>query len=72
MTISIRLSDKDTELVKRYAKLNNISVSDLVRMAVLEKIEDEYDLQVYEEAMEEYKVNSKTYSLEELEKELGL
>lgn len=37
MTISIRLSDKDTELIKRYAKLNNISVSDLVRMTVLEK-----------------------------------
>lgn len=72
MTISIRLSDKDTELIKRYAKLNNISVSDLVRMAVLEKIENEYDLRVYEEAMEEYKVNPKTYSLEELEKELGL
>lgn len=72
MTISIRLSDKDTELIKRYAKLNNISVSDLVRMAVLEKIENEYDLRAYEEAMEEYKVNPKTYSLEELEKELGL
>lgn len=72
MTISIRLSDKDTELIKRYAKLNNISVSDLVRMAVLEKIEDEYDLRVYEEAMEEYKVSPKTYSLEEVEKELGL
>lgn len=72
MTISIRLSDKDTELIKRYAKLNNISVSDLVRIAVLEKIENEYDLRVYEEAMEEYKVNPKTYSLEELEKELGL
>lgn len=72
MTISIRLSDKDTELIKRYAKLNNISVSDLVRMAVLEKIEDEYDLRVYEEAMEEYKVNPKTYSLEEVEKELDL
>lgn len=72
MTISIRLNDKDTELIKRYAKLNNISVSDLVRMAVLEKIEDEYDLRVYEEAMEEYKVNPKTYSLEEVEKELDL
>lgn len=72
VTISIRLSDKDTELIKRYAKLNNISVSDLVRIAVLEKIEDEYDLRVYEEAMEEYKVNPKTYSLEEAIKELDL
>ena len=42
MTISVRLSDKDTELVKAYAEMNNISSSDLVRHAVLEKIEDEY------------------------------
>ncbi len=66
MTISVRLSDKDTELVKAYAEMNNISLSDLVRNAVLEKIEDEYDLKVYYEAMEEYKKNPKTYTHEEV------
>ena len=44
MTISVRLSEKDTELIKTYAEMNNISLSDLIRNAVLEKIEDEYDL----------------------------
>ena len=66
MTISVRLSDKDTELVKAYAEMNNISLSDLVRNAVLEKIEDEYDLKVYYEAMEGYKKNPKTYTHEEV------
>ena len=66
MTISVRLSDKDTELVKAYAEMNNISLSDLVRNAVLEKIEDEYDLKVYYEAMEEYKKNPKTCTHEEV------
>ena len=66
MTISVRLSDKDTELIKAYAEMNNISLSDLVRNAVLEKIEDEYDLKVYYEAMEEYKKNPKTYTHEEV------
>lgn len=37
MTISVRLSEEDTELIKAYATLNNISVSELIRNAVLEK-----------------------------------
>ena len=52
--------------------MNNISLSDLIRNAVLEKIEDEYDLKAYYEAIEEYKKNSKTYTLDEVEKELEL
>ena len=72
MTISVRLSDKDTEIIKAYADMNNMSLSELVRKAILEKIEDEYDLKAYYEAMEEYKKNPTTYTLDEVEKELGL
>ena len=72
MTISVKLSDKDMELIKTYAKLNNISLSDLIRSAVMEKIEDEYDLECYNKAIEEYKNNPKTYTLDEVKKELGL
>ena len=72
MTISVRLSDKDTELIKTYAKMNNISLSDLIRNAVLEKIEDEYDLECYKKAMEEYKKNPKTYTMDEVKEEFGL
>ncbi len=68
MTISVRLNDKDAELIKAYAKMNNVSLSDLIRNAILEKIEDEYDLQCYYEAMEEYKKNPKTYTMEEVKK----
>ena len=72
MTISVRLNEKDTELIKAYAKMNNISLSDLIRNAVLEKIEDEYDLECYNKAIEEYRKNPKTYTMEEVKKELGL
>ncbi len=72
MTISVRLSDKDTKLIKTYAEMNSISLSDLIRNAVLEKIENEYDLGCYNKAIAEYKENSKTYTLDEIKKELGL
>lgn len=72
MTISVRLNERDSALIKTYADMNNISLSDLIRNAVLEKIEDEYDLKCYEEAIKEYKKNPKTYTLDEAKKELGL
>ena len=61
-TISLRLSDDDNNLIKKYAELNGMSVSDLVRQSVLDRIEDEYDLKAYHEAMEEYRKNPVTYS----------
>ena len=72
MTVSVWLNEKDELLIKKYAELNNISLSDLIRNAVIEKIEDEYDLKAYEKSMEEYKKNSKTYTLEEMKKELNI
>ena len=47
MTISLRLSDEDPQLIKGYAAMKKMSVSDVMRNAVLEAIEDEYDLQAY-------------------------
>lgn len=72
MTISVRLNEKDTELIKAYAEINNISLSDLIRNAVIEKIEKEYDLECYKKAIEEYKSNPKTYTMDEMKEELGL
>ena len=42
------------------------------RNAILEKIEDEFDLECYYKSIEEYKKNPKTYTMEEMKKELGL
>ena len=72
MTISLRLSDDDTMLIKKYAEINKMSVSDLIRQSVLERIENEYDLEMFDKALAEYKSDPITYSLDEVEKELGL
>ena len=72
MTVSVRINEKDEKLIRAYAELNNISLSELIRNAIMEKIEDEYDLECFKKALEEYKSNPKTYTLEEVKKGLGL
>ena len=72
MTISLRLSDEDTMLIKKYAEINKMSVSDLIRQSVMERIENEYDLEMFDKALAEHKADPVTYSLDEVEKELGL
>ena len=72
MTISLRLSERDGDLFKRYADMNGISVSELVRQSVLSRIEDEFDLKLYDKALAEYRADPVTYSLDDVEKELGL
>lgn len=72
MTVSLRLNKEDERLIKKYAELKKMSLSDLFRNALIEKIEDEYDLECYEKAIKEYEKNPKTYTLEEVKKELDL
>ncbi|MBR2792468.1 MAG: CopG family transcriptional regulator [Erysipelotrichaceae bacterium] len=72
MTISLRFSEEDTKLIEDYARANNLNVPDFIRQAVIEKIEDEIDLTVYRRALDESEKNTKTYTLDEVEKELAL
>ena len=72
MVISIRMTDEEKALADAYAKLNGVSLSEAIKRAYFERIEDEYDIALADEGLREYKKNPKTYSIEELMKELGL
>ena len=72
MTVSLRMSDDDTRLIKDYAKLHGVTVSEFMRRAALEKIEDELDLRAAEKAYAEYLADPVTYSHDEIMKEFGL
>lgn len=72
MTISLRLNKEDELLIKKYAELNKLSVSDFIMQAVMDRIETEYDLEMFDKAMAEYKTNPVTYSLDDAKRELGL
>ena len=72
MSISMRVSDAEKELIQKFAALYGMSVSDYIRTVVMEKIEDEFDLKAYEEAKAEFEKNPVTYTHEQVKKELGL
>ena len=72
MNISIRLSQEDSELIKSFAKLHGVTVSELIRQSVMGGIEDEIDLEAYNHAVKEYQADPRTYTLDEVKKELGL
>ncbi|MFC2476966.1 MAG: type II toxin-antitoxin system RelB family antitoxin [Catonella sp.] len=73
MAFSIRLTEEEKSLADSYAKLNSMSLGEAFKKALFEKIEDEYDIKVGEEAYKEY-VDSgkKSRPFSELKKELGL
>jgi uncharacterized protein (DUF1778 family) len=66
-TISLRLSDRDKKIIQEYAKISNLSVSELIRRIVIAKIEDESDIRLFDEV---YQTSRRTYSLKEIEKDL--
>ena len=72
MNIVITLNNEEAFLISKYAKLKNISISELFRQAVLERIEDDYDSQEYDKAIKEYEANPVTYSHDDVGKTLGL
>ena len=71
MTMTLRISEEDSRLIQDYARLHGISVSEFLRRAALEKIEDELDIRAAEKAYAAYLADPVTTSHEEIMKEFG-
>ena len=72
MIVSIRMTAEEKNLAESYAKLNGRTLSDAMKRAFFEKIEDEYDIALADQALREYEKNPKTYTHEEIKKILDL
>jgi len=68
--ITIRINENDNNLIRNYAKDKNISISELMRQAVLEKIENEIELDLYNQAMKENKEKPQDIGFDEMMTEL--
>ncbi len=64
--ISLHLDEEEEKLIREYAKAKNITISTLLRNTVLEKIEDEIDLELYHAAMKQHQEDSQILSFDEM------
>ena len=71
--VSLRVTDEEKSWMENYAKVHGVNLSDAIKKAFFDKLEDEYDLKIIREH-EERKAKGlvKYYSLDEVKKELGL
>ncbi len=73
MSFSIRLTAEEKALAESYAKLHALSLGEAFKKALFEKIEEEYDIAIANEAYDEYvKDGKKSKPISELWKELDL
>lgn len=73
MAFSIRLTEEERKLADSYAKLHSLSMGEAFKRALFEKIEDEYDITIANEAYNDYvKDGMKSRPIDELWKELDL
>ena len=73
MAFSIRLTEDEKSLAESYARLHSISLAEAFKRALFERIEDEYDVVVANEAYDDYvKSGKKSRPISELWKETDL
>lgn len=67
-TVTVRLDNVDKEIIACYARAKGQTVSEVMRTAILDQIEDEYDLELYRQAIQEFREKPLSYSLDEVAK----
>ena len=73
MSIRIELTVEEYQIVERYAQKYNLSVEEVFKKALFERIEDECAIAFAREAYDEYiKSGKKTRPIDELWKELDI
>ena len=71
--VSLQVSEQEKIRMESYAKLHGINLSDAIKDAFFEKLEDEYDINsILEYEKAKSKGDMKYYTIDEVKKELGL
>lgn len=73
MAFSIRLNEDERQLVDSYAKLHSITVGEAFKRALFDKIEEEYDIVIANEAYDDYvKSGKESKPIDDLWKDLNI
>lgn len=70
--LSVRMSDVEYQALEKFAKANKVSMNQAIKDAFFEKLEEEYDLEVFDKAYAEYLKDPVTRTLDEVIKDLDL
>ncbi|MDI9476056.1 MAG: type II toxin-antitoxin system RelB family antitoxin [Natronincolaceae bacterium] len=71
--VSLRVTDEEKKIMENYANWLGVSLSDAIKTAFFEKIEDEYDLRVIAEYEADEKAGGIEYkTFDEVVNDLGL
>lgn len=68
--VSLRVTDQEKSWMESYAKLHGVKLSEAIKEAFFEKLEDEFDLKVIAEW--EANPDKTTHSHDEVKKMIGL
>ncbi len=70
-TSSFGVTDEEYLFIQYMTKLNNLSVSELVRTSLLTYLEKQIDITLYEKAMAQHQSKDESISHQEMLEELG-
>ncbi|WP_027128210.1 type II toxin-antitoxin system RelB family antitoxin [Fusobacterium perfoetens] len=71
--ISLRLNENEEKLLREVAEFEGVGLSSYLKKIIFERLEDEYDLKLANEAYEKHMKNGgKTIKFDDLVKELGV
>lgn len=71
-TVTFRVTDKEKSFIQSMADLNWLSLSELARTKLLEGVEDQIDMALYEKEMKAHELNDESISHQDMLLELGL
>ena len=68
----IRLTELEHQTLKEYSLKNNVTMSKVLKDAFFSKLEDEYDIESFDEGYASYLIDKKTYSSREIKEILEI
>lgn len=70
--ITFRVTDEEKAVIQALADLNGLSLSEFAKTKLLERLENQVDMALYEKAIKSHELNDESISHQELLRELGL
>lgn len=71
-TVTFRVTDEEKAFIESMADLNGLSLSELARTKLLEGLEDQIDMSLYEKAMKAHQLKDESISHQDMLRELDL